>query len=63
MQAYCSMSVLEQCYNALALLTASSGRILEEVGEGQPILLKEKEIPLDFAFVVFLLPKKWPRYC
>lgn len=34
MQAYCSMSVLEQCYNALALLTASGGRILEEVGEG-----------------------------
>lgn len=50
--------------DSLALLTAKDGNMLEELGGGRVILLKRtKKTSLDSYFSVFLLPKKWLRYC
>lgn len=46
--------------DALALLTGSSGCVLE--GVGKPIIFK-LNVSLDSGFGVVLLPQEWPRYC
>lgn len=46
--------------DALALLTGSSGCVLE--GVGKPVIFKSN-VSLDSGFGVVLLPQEWPRYC